>query len=191
LLLTPDIEPTKASMMTLMAGMAVVAAIEKMTMLSPMIKWPNDIVLNQKKVCGILTEMSAEMDFVHYVVVGIGINVNQETFDESIRDIATSVKKVYGQELSRPLLIGNIIEAFEAMYETFLSTKNLDFLMDGYNKKCININRALKVVTRSGEVQGVGVAVLSDGTLQIRLTDGTITSVNAGEVSVRGIYGYI
>ncbi len=191
MLLTPDIEPTQASMLTLIAGMAVVTAIEKMTQLTPMIKWPNDIVLEQKKVSGILTEMSAEMDFVHYVVVGIGINVNQEIFDESISDVATSIKKVHGKALSRPMLIGNIIDAFETMYETFLSTRNLDFLMVDYNEKCININRALKVVTRAGEIQGNGVTVLGDGTLQIRLTDGTITSVNAGEVSVRGLYGYV
>lgn len=191
LLLMPDIEPTHASMMTLIAGIAVVEAIEKVTGLSPMIKWPNDVVIGDRKVCGILTEMSAEMDYVHYVIVGIGINVNQESFDDEIAAIATSISNCYGDLISRPILIGEIIDKFEELYNQFQKTKDLSFVVEAYNKCCVNIGRMLKVTNRNGELIGTGVAVLSDGTLQIKLMDGTITSVNAGEVSVRGLYGYI
>lgn len=191
LLLRPDIEPVHASMLTLVAALAVCEAIEALTGLEPQIKWPNDLVLNRKKICGILTEMSAEMDFIHYVVVGIGINVNQAIFDDEIVDSATSIGQVWGQTLSRPALIAKIIERFEIHYNDFLVVKDLSYLMKAYNGRCINVGAALKVMRRNETIDGVGVAVSDDGTLQIRLTDGTITSVNAGEVSVRGLYGYV
>lgn len=190
LLLTPDIEPIHASMLTLVAGLAVCEAIEGLTGLKPRIKWPNDLVLDNKKVCGILTEMSAEMDFIHYVVVGIGINVNQEVFDDEIVAIATSISRAWGKPLSRPVLIAGIIEKFEHYYNEFLLHKDLSFLMKEYNERCINVGARLKVISRNETIIGEGIAVNDDGTLQIRLTDGTITSVNAGEVSIRGIYGY-
>lgn len=191
LLLMPDIDPVQASMLTLVAGLAVSEAIESLLDLKPMIKWPNDLVIDGKKVCGILTEMSAEMDFVNHVIVGIGINVNQVEFHPDIVDMATSLKKICGQEVNRPQLIGRIIEKFEVYYNQFLTMGDLAFMTQSYNDRCINVDQELKVISRSGELKGKGVGIEKDGTLQIRLEDGTITSINAGEVSVRGLYGYI
>jgi len=191
MLLTPDIEPVHGSMLTLVAGLAVCEAIEELTGLEPMIKWPNDLVLNNKKICGILTEMSAEVDFIHYVVVGIGVNVSQEEFDDQIETMATSIGQVWGRTLSRPDLIGKIIEKFEVHYKEFLLVKDLSFLVRAYNARCINVGAKLRVSSRNATIEGEGIGVNPDGTLQIRLADGTITSVNAGEVSVRGLYGYV
>lgn len=191
MLLMPDIPPTHASMLTLIAGLSVCRAVEELTGLHTMIKWPNDLVLGQKKVCGILTEMSAEMDFVHYVLVGTGINVNQMVFDDEIRGIATSLAAEYGKEISRPALIGAVVGAFEELYEVFVREKNLTFMLEDYNKHCINVGRELKVITRQEELIGTGLGINPSGELQIKLKDGTITQVNAGEVSVRGLYGYI
>lgn len=191
LLLMPDIDPMHASMLTLIAGLAVAHAIEKHTGLQAKIKWPNDLVVGDRKLCGILTEMSAEMDYVHHVVVGIGINVNQEVFDASIVDMATSIRANCGQVVNRPELIGKVIEEFETLYNQFLTYKDLSFMVDAYNDACVNVGRELKVLSRSGETFGVGLGITESGTLQIRLKDGTITTVNAGEVSVRGLYGYV
>ncbi len=191
MLLTPDIEPNHASMLTLIAGLSVSQAIKSLTGLDSMIKWPNDLVIDDKKVCGILTEMSAEMDYVHHVVVGIGINVNQVDIDDSIVDIATSISANCGQVISRPALIGAVVEAFEGLYGQFVIDQHLGFMMEAYNNRCINVGRDLRVISRSGEIEGKGIGITEDGTLQIGLKDGTITTVNAGEVSVRGLYGYI
>ena len=91
-LMRPSFGPSQASILTLVAGMAVVKGVQKVTGLNAMIKWPNDAVVNGKKICGILTEMSTEEDTIRYVVVGIGINVNAREFPEEIRDKATSLK---------------------------------------------------------------------------------------------------
>ena len=109
LLLRPAISPDKASMLTLLAAMAVAKGIEELTDLDVKIKWPNDIVINNRKICGILTEMNVEMDYIDYVIVGIGINVNQTVFDEQIENIASSIKTEAGQEISRSKLISKIL----------------------------------------------------------------------------------
>lgn len=191
LLLMPDIDPTQASMLTLVAGLAVCQAIEALMAIKPMIKWPNDIVVEGRKVGGILTEMSAEMDYVHHVIVGMGINANQSTFHESIVDMAVSLKQICGQPVNRPALIGRITEHFEALYNRFIEEGDLSFMTKAYNERCINVGAQLKVISRQGDTLGTGLGICPSGTLQIRQADGTITEVNAGEVSVRGLYGYV
>lgn len=190
-LLAPDIEPIHASMLTLVAGLAVAQAIEALVGMTTEIKWPNDLVAHQKKLGGILTEMSAEMDYIHHVVVGIGINVNQVTFDPSIVAMATSIRANCGQVVSRPALVCKVAETFEPLYRQFLLYKDLSFMVDAYNQRCVNVGRDLKVLTRSGQTIGEGLGITDKGGLQIQLKDGTITTVNAGEVSVRGLYGYV
>lgn len=191
MLLSPDIAPHKGSMLTLVAGLATAEAIAELTGLEPLIKWPNDVVIGDKKVCGILTEMSAEMDYIHYLVVGVGINVNQSYFEDEIVTMATSLKKVTGKTVNCNALAGLVIKAFEKYYQQFLEEGSLTFMMGAYNQKCVNIGRELQVITRNGSWEGVGEKVSEDGTLQICRKDGTIINVNAGEVSVRGLYGYV
>ena len=114
LLLRPDMSPESASMLTLVLAIAMVEAIrEEVKDIDCYIKWPNDIVVNGKKITGILTEMSAEMDLIHYVVIGIGINVNTTEFDEAIRDMATSLYL----ETHRKIKRSNIIAAFSRSFE--------------------------------------------------------------------------
>lgn len=190
MLLTPDIPPSKASMLTLLAGLSVVEAIKTTTALKAQIKWPNDIVINGKKVCGILTEMSAQLDYINYVVVGIGINVNHSQMDESIAEIASSLKMITGSSVSRMALLTQVLQSFEALYDSFIKTMSLDFVIEAYNEACINVGMALKVESY-GEVRyGRGVRVDSEGQLIVAGDDGESFSVNAGEVSVRGLYGY-
>ena len=116
-LLKPDIEPAKASMLTIVAALSVAKAINIVTGLDTSIKWPNDIVVNSKKVCGILTEMTADMDRIERVIIGIGINVNMESFDDSIKDMATSLRIESGMVVKRADIISCLLYTSDAADE--------------------------------------------------------------------------
>ena len=117
MLLRPQIQPENASMLTLVAALAVSRAIDEYAGIKTQIKWPNDIVYQGKKLCGILTEMSADMDQIHYVIVGIGINVQMTDFPKEIQNTATSLKLVTGKTLLRNKLLAKVLEEFEVLYE--------------------------------------------------------------------------
>lgn len=190
LILKPEILPQKASMLTLIAGLAVCNGIRQVTDLDVKIKWPNDIVYNGKKICGILTEMSAEMDYVNHIVVGIGINVNHSDFPEEIKDVATSLYLETGRTFRRSDLIAAVIKEWEAYYEIFLKTKDLSLLKDDYNSRMINTNKKVLVIRGDDSYEAVARTIDADGELLVE-KDGTLVKVMSGEVSVRGVYGYV
>lgn len=185
ILLKPDISPLEVSQITLVAGLAVCRAIG----LGAKIKWPNDIVIGSKKVCGILTEMSAEIDMVNYVVCGIGINVNTESFDKEIEHRATSMYIESGQKFRRDELIAKLLNEFEYYYKKFLDG-GLKSILDEYKENCITIDRDVSVIYKKETVTGKAVDVDESGSLVVECADGII-HVTSGEVSVRGIYGYV
>lgn len=191
LVLRPPIRPADASMLTLVAGMAVVKGVRKSTGLKAMIKWPNDAILSGKKICGILTEMSTEEDSIRYVITGIGINVNVSSFPEEIAEKATSLKEELGEAVKRSLVIAAVAEAFEEFYDSFLKTHDMSCLMEDYNKALVNRNRQVTVLDPRGRYQGRALGIDPEGSLLVQRKDGTVESVISGEVSVRGIYGYV
>lgn len=191
LILRPDILPSSASMLTLVAALAVYEGIRENTGLETVIKWPNDIVAEGKKLCGILTEMSAELEGIHYVVIGIGINANMTGFPEEVSEIATSVRIHTGKMIRRSLLIAAVMEAFEKYYGVFLENGSLSGLVNVYNEHMANLGREVKVLDPEGAYTGTALGVNERGELLVQKTDGTVTSVVSGEVSVRGIYGYV
>lgn len=191
LVLRPPICPAGASMLTLVAGMAVVKGVRKSTGLKAMIKWPNDAILSGKKICGILTEMSTEEDRIRYVITGIGINVNVSSFPEEIAEKATSLKEELGEAVKRSLVIAAVAEAFEEFYDSFLKTHDMSCLMEDYNKALVNRNRQVTVLDSRGQYQGRALGIDPEGSLLVQRRDGTVESVISGEVSVRGIYGYV
>ncbi|PKM95140.1 MAG: biotin--[acetyl-CoA-carboxylase] ligase [Firmicutes bacterium HGW-Firmicutes-1] len=191
LLLRPSIKPINASMLTLVAGLAVKIAIKEITGLDSKIKWPNDLVIGNKKICGILTEMSSEIDFVNYVVIGIGINVNNQQFEEGIQEVATSLSLEGGESYPRKGLIVQIIKEFEKLYEQFLREESLGFMADRYNMECVNIGKKVKVEVNGKDFIGKAIRVNYDGALLICGEDGKEVTVNSGEVSVRGLFGYV
>lgn len=190
-LLRPSIDPNHASMLTLVAALAVCNAVRDMTGLSAKIKWPNDIVINGKKLCGILTEMSTEELSIHYVVVGIGVNVNQSSFPDEIKQRATSLKLEGGRDYSRAELICRILEHFEHYYELFLETEDLGGMAEEYNGKCVNAGREVCVLSPGGEYTGVSLGIDFQGDLLVKRDGGQVEKISSGEVSVRGIYGYV
>ena len=120
LLLRPEFPPVKAPMLTLVMALAVARALREQTGVDVQIKWPNDLVVQGRKICGILTEMSIEMTWINYVVIGIGINVNQNEFPEDLKDCASSLKMETGRRFRRSHLIAAVMEHFEMYYEQFL-----------------------------------------------------------------------
>lgn len=187
--LKPSIMPFHASMLTLVAGMAVVDGLEKAGVKAS-IKWPNDIVCSGKKVCGILTEMSAEMDFINYIVIGIGINVNTKEFPEEIAGVAVSLYQENPKTYHRAQIISDVLKAFEGYYESFLKTEDLTYLTERYGQYLININRQVRIVEKDSEFVGTARGINNKGELLVE-TDGAVRAVASGEVSVRGIYGYV
>ena len=125
IMLKPDFAPDKASMLTLVMALSVAEAITEATGLQAGIKWPNDVVVNKKKVCGILTELNVETDYIRHVVIGVGINVNNgapEEFPEEIRETATSLRIEAGTPFSRAELLERVLERFEKNHDTFVTT---------------------------------------------------------------------
>ncbi len=180
LLLKPDIKPEEASKVTLIAGIAAVRAIG----IDCGIKWPNDIVIGTKKVCGILTEMS-----MRNIICGIGINVNNQSFDEDLSDKATSMRLESGKEFKREDIIRNFINEFEPLYKQFLE-KGIASVMDMYRVLCVTIGRDVTVIYPDRKFDAKAVDVNENGELIVEV-NGEKKSVSSGEVSVRGLFGYI
>ncbi|MCI9491179.1 MAG: biotin--[acetyl-CoA-carboxylase] ligase [Dorea sp.] len=191
LLLRPSIAPVKAPMLTLVMALSVAEAVRELTGLKAGIKWPNDIVLNKKKICGILTEMSTEIDYINYVVTGVGINTNQETFSEEIRKRATSLLIEGGRHISRSELVAAVMERYEENYERFMETKDLSGLQEKYNGMLVNCGREVRVLEPKGEYSAFASGINEVGELVVTTPEGEEKHIFAGEVSVRGIYGYV
>ena len=191
LILKPKIEPDKASMLTPVMGLAVAEGIRRTCGLDAMIKWPNDIVIGGKKVCGMLAEMSVEQDFIHYVVIGVGINVGQQDFPEEIAATATSLTRECGTKVPRGELIVMVMKAFEEYYDIFLKSGNLSGLTGTYNSLLVNYGRQVRVLDPKGEFDGIARGINELGELLVERENGSVENVYAGEVSVRGIYGYV
>ena len=166
-------------------------AMEKITGMEIRIKWPNDVVLNGKKVCGILTEMSAELEEIHYIIVGLGINANTESFPEDIQDRATSIYLESGKKVERAAFIAEFCVQFEQYYERFLEMGNLAFLKEEYESYLINIGREVKIIKKKEERVRKALGINELGELIVAKSDGTTEIIFSGEVSVRGLYGYV
>lgn len=191
LMIKPDINPNNASMLTLVAALAVAKAITSVTGEEAMIKWPNDIVVNSKKVCGILTEMNAQFDYINHIVVGIGINVHNESFPEEISQMASSLMiEAGGKRFHRAQIIAETMSYFEQYYDTFLKTQDLSALVREYDKLLVNRNKSVRVLDPKEPFDGKAMGITPKGELIVDTWESR-KLVSSGEVSVRGIYGYV
>ena len=187
LVLRPQIMPAEASVLTLLCGLATAEAIEVETGLSVGIKWPNDILINGKKAVGILTEMDCEMSQVHFVIPGIGINVNTTSFPPEIADIATSLYLECGKTVSRRRLVHKVLERLEEHYETFLRTGSFTAMLEDYRKHCITLGKEVHVLGRE-PFFAEALDITPEGELLVRRADnGKEEVVFSGEVSIRGV----
>lgn len=190
LLLKPEINPNNASMLTLVSALAVAKAISDVTGEKAQIKWPNDIVVHDKKICGILTEMSAQFDYINHIVIGIGINVHNEEFPEELCDKAGSLYLEYGRHFHRADIIEKILEYFEEYYDIFLQTEDLSGLMKEYNSMLVNLQKSVKVLDPKAPFEGKALGITKKGELIVDTWESR-RLVSSGEVSVRGINGYV
>lgn len=190
-ILRPRIEPQSASMLTLVAAMAVRKAVFRETGLETVIKWPNDLVAGGKKICGILTEMSAEPERINYVVVGVGINANIQKFPDEIRGVATSLLLETGKKADRSKLVASYGNAFEEYYDRFVEKGNLELLKEEYNGCLANFGNQVKILDPAGEFTGISEGINDFGELLVTDGEGKKRTIRSGEVSVRGIYGYV
>ncbi len=192
LILRPEFSPNNASMLTLIMALAVADTISQLhSDLKVSIKWPNDVLVNEHKVCGILTEMNAEPDFIHDVVIGVGINVNQKVFPEELQETATSLRIEKGEHIERSPLIIGAMEYFEYYYGIYAEHLDFSYFVQTYDGYLINRGREVRVLDPKGEYTGTAEGVNDHGELIINLPDGSARTVSSGEVSVRGIYGYV
>ena len=189
ILLRPKFEPQYAPTLTLVMGMAVAKAVKNLGF-DVSIKWPNDVVVSHKKICGILTEMGVRDGKIDYAVIGVGINVNIKEFPEEMADKATSLYLESGKEFDRSQIPGLVMEAFEEYYEKFAATCDLSGLKEEYESILANYNQPVRVLAKE-PYEGVARGITDGGELLVEKTDGTIVAVSAGEVSVRGLYSYV
>ena len=192
-LLRPDLPPERLSPVTAMAGVAVCRAVERLCKVSPGLKWPNDPVLEGKKLCGILTELSLEGETgrVQDLVLGIGINVSQrpEDFNPEVREIATSLAQALGRPMSRPALAAEVIREVDQLYAALAAGELGPYLAE-YRRRCVNLGRTVRLLGPGGGETAEALDIDADFGLVVRTADGTVRTVRSGEVSVRGLYGY-
>ncbi len=191
MVLRPDLEPEKVQIITLAASVAVVEGIFEVLGINCGIKWPNDIILDSCKLGGILTELSAEPGHVNYVVVGIGLNVNQDSgdFDQELQDKAISLKLYTGKTQARSKILSAILKRFESIYETLLEGKTRH-IIDKWNKYSVTIGKEVRIISREVEYIGTAQSIALDGKLVVKCKDGAVREVSSGEVQVRGLMGY-
>lgn len=189
ILLKPDLPPASTVQITLLAGLAVCRTVRALSGVQALIKWPNDVVAEGKKICGILTEMSAEMERVNYIVCGIGINVNTPSFSEDLQSRAASLYTLTGKTYDRKQVARRLFEEFEALYDQFLQD-GAEAVLPAYKEYCVTLGKEVSVLSNNETIPGKAIDITPDGCLTVETANGRIT-VNAGEVSVRGIYGYI
>ena len=192
-LLRPRLSPEQVSSLTAWTAVAVCQGIQRACGLTPRIKWTNDIVLEGRKVCGILTELGleSETNSLEYLVVGIGVNVNQrlEDFDPELRDFAGSLSMSLGRPVRRGELAAEIIRALDRMYAAFPQGKQP--YLEAYRNACLTVGQEVQLITPASRRQARALEIDEEFRLVVEYPDGAREALSAGEVSVRGMYGYV
>lgn len=186
IVLRPKLPPQKAPQFTLIAAIAVVQAMEEFVNVQPEIKWPNDILINGKKVTGILTELQADSDKIHSIIIGIGINVNQSVndFPEELQSIATSLAIESGRNLTRSTLIQLILAKLEKYYQLYLEKgfAPLKLLWESY---AISIGKEIIARTVTGIISGKAIGISDEGVLKIEDSSGMIHDIYSADIEVK------
>ncbi|HSQ88492.1 biotin--[acetyl-CoA-carboxylase] ligase [Romboutsia sp.] len=189
IVLKPNIMPYKAPFITLIAGASISSALNNLGV-KTLIKWPNDIILNNKKISGILTELSAEIERVNHIVLGIGINVKTMDFSQEISDIATSLYKE-NYKISRVDIVRNIFTEFENLYLDYINNNSKDKTLDICRKYSAIIGKDIYILQGDDKELVKCLDINEDGNLVVEKQDKTIREIMSGEVSIRGVKGYV
>lgn len=189
-LLRPMLHPSQIQTITLAASIAVVRALDQFGVKGLGIKWPNDILINNKKVCGILTELSAEEDRIEWVILGIGLNVNhkEKDFPDDLKSIATSLR-LYCENFkgfTRSQIASSIINELEDVYYTFMK-KGSSWVVEEWKKRNITLGNRVNLITSAGTIQADVIDINPQGQLIVKYDDGTTHEVMSGEISLRDV----
>lgn len=192
IILKPDINPEKLSQITLIAAAALCQALEDLD-IGGKIKWPNDIILENKKVAGILTEIAFKSNKINHCVMGIGINVNldREDIPEELRDKAGSLRLFTGKEIKREKLLGGFLNHFEELYVPFKERGDISKTIKISREHSLLIGRNVRIRGEGREEIGEVLDINEEGELVVKLEDASIRTIFSGEVSIRGMEGYI
>lgn len=192
MILKPKVDPTEVAKITLIGAAAVHEGLADIN-IDSLIKWPNDIIIQGKKVCGILTEMSCELNRINYCVMGIGINVNLDKGDfcEELENKAISLKSIIGEKIDRKILLAHILNHFERLYIPFKEKGDISKAIEISRKNSILIGKEVRIIKGETERMGKALDIDDEGQLIIEFKDGSIEAIFSGEVSIRGIEGYI
>ena len=189
IILKPNIIPNKAPFITLIAGASIVKALNILGV-DAKIKWPNDITINNKKLSGILTELSAEIERVNYIVVGIGMNVKDTDFEEELKDKATSLYKE-NYNVSRIDIVKEILCQFEKLYLDYIEKDDKKEVLDICRQYSAIINKEIYVIKNDQKELVDCIGINEEGNLIIKNKDGNLEEIMSGEVSIRGVKGYV
>lgn len=183
IILYPQLSPSYIPRITLMTAVAIVKAMERCAQIKAQIKWPNDILINEKKVCGILTEMSAELDMINWIVVGIGINanINQGEFPEDIKDNSVSLKEILGKKISRVSLVQILLEEFEKYYER-LKRREFSSILKEWKLYSHALRRKIKINMGEKIITGEAIDINEEGALILKKEDGELLEIISGTI---------
>lgn len=187
LLIRPELPPSDISSITLAAGYAVCLAIRDYMGCDAKIKWPNDIIIGNKKVCGILTEMAAQSDRIDFVAIGIGINVNDTEFPEEIKNKATSLFLETGKKTDRNDFFRHVIKSLDNVISSFLVSIAFEDVQK-FKTICATIGKQVSCRRGNKDIEGVAVDITTSGELVVKESKGDTVIINSGEVTVQGIY---
>lgn len=186
-LLRTELPPSDVTGITLAAGYAVCLGIREFAGINAKIKWPNDIIIGNKKICGILTEMTAQPDQTEYIICGIGINVNIRDFPEEIRSKCSSLLIETGRQTDRSKLLGYVIEKLDKVLSSFMLSLSVDDMVS-FRELCATLGRKITFTRGKEKIEATAVDIGSDGELIARDDMGKEYAINSGEVTVQGIY---
>ena len=183
IIIYPQLSPFYISRITLMTAVAAVKAIKICTQIKSQIKWPNDILINEKKVCGILTEMSAELDIINWIVVGIGINANIDIqdFPKNIQENTISLKETIGKEISRVKLAQTFLQEFEKYYEK-LKRKEFPSILKEWKLYSHTLRKKIRVDTGERIITGEAMDINESGVLILKNEDGKLIEIISGTI---------
>ncbi len=182
IILRPQISPNIATLITIMSSIAVSDAINKSFNIVPQIKWPNDIIINNKKVSGILTEMDSNISLVNFIILGIGVNLNMDV-PEYLKDKAISIKEIMNKEVSRVEFTAILFKMIEKWYNNFLK-KGFESIIYPWNRYSMMEGKLIKVSSHGETIEGYSIGLDRDGALILRDRNGIIRRVIAGDVTV-------
>jgi BirA family biotin operon repressor/biotin-[acetyl-CoA-carboxylase] ligase len=183
LILRPKLPPAEAPKITLATGVSVAETLLAITPVKPAIKWPNDILVNGRKICGILTETSTEMDAIDFVVVGVGINVNNRKFPDDLREIATSVYLETGRTFDRVTLMQEFLRQFERSYSLFLRS-GFESIGKRWRELAMLLGKEVTVRMIDRTCRGRVMELDRDGALLIKSENGELERIYSGDIQV-------